>query len=262
MRRTASPLPGPPSVYRQGSYTPPVASVTRPGPTPLANKPRWSAVVKADSNGLAPTYRSSSTATPSTAKRYTPRSISSSTALPLRSPLSREASASPTSVVSSLSKRESQQFKSFAERVADPAPIRGSGLLDPVPYHRGRNTTAPTGTIRSPSSLAVHSQQKPTMSGMNRPPSSLSRSYGPSQTLPLRNTTHNSRVAGSLHSDEMDPPSDNEDDEITDPSSSPLSKRTITRPSSVMAMNGKNKRMSLLPVPKGSGRQSSLGTRI
>ncbi|RVX69840.1 hypothetical protein B0A52_05674 [Exophiala mesophila] len=271
MRRTASPLPGPPSVYRQGSYTPPVASVTRPGPTPLANKPRWSAVVKADSSGLAPTYRSSSTATPSTAKRYTPRSISSSTALPLRSPLSREASASPTSVVSSLSKRDSQQFKSFAERVADPAPVRGSGLLDPVPYHRGRNSSAPTGTIRSPSSLAVHSQQKPTMSGMNRPPSSLSRSYGPSQTLPLRNTTHNSRVdlrcegrhvPSSLHSDEMDPPSETEEDAITDPNSSPLSKRTITRPSSVMAMNGKNKRMSLLPVPKGSGRQSSLGTRI
>lgn len=277
MRRGASPLPGPPSVYRQGVYTPPVVPApTRPDPTPLSNKPRWSAVVKSHDGTLAPTYRSSSTATPSTARRYTPRSISSSTALPLRSPLSREASASPSSMLPTLAKRESQQFKSFAERVADPSPTRTSSLMDPVPYHRGRNSSAPVaGTIRSPSSLAVHSHNKPTMSGVSlpRPPSSLNRSFGSSQ-VPLRSIPHNARVENrlenmlgenTLDSDDLDRTSEienAEDDQVTEPNSSPLSKRTITRPSSVLAMSGKGKRMSLLPVPVGSGRQSSLGSRM
>ncbi|KIX05929.1 uncharacterized protein Z518_03903 [Rhinocladiella mackenziei CBS 650.93] len=275
IRRTASPLPGPPSVYRQGLYTPPVVPAPpRPNPTPFSNKPRWSAVVKPDDGTLAPTYRSSSPTAPLTARRYTPRSISSSTALPLRSPLSRETSASPSSMLPTLAKREGQQFKSFAERVADPSPARTSSLLDPVPYHRGRNSSAPVaGTIRSPSSLAVHSHNKPTMSGVTvpRPSTSLSRSYGPSQGLPLRSIAHNSRVENRIESsigesvadsEELDRASENEDDQITEPNSSPLSKRTITRPSSVLAMNGKGKRMSLLPVPVGSGRQSSLGSRI
>lgn len=274
IRRTASPLPGPPSVYRQGSYTPPVAPVPRPGPTPVTGKPRWSSVVKSRDSTLAPTYRSSTSTTPSstaTMRMYAPRSISSSTALPLRSPLSREASVSPDDLSPHLLTRERQQFKSFAERVADPSPVRTSSLMDPVPYHRGRNSSAPTGTIRSPSSLAVHSQQKPTMSGVTRPPSSLNRSYHSTQALPLRNIAPNPRADNrretrrredSIDSDDLDRASENDDDQITEPNSSPLSKRTITRPASVMAMNSKGKRMSLLPVPVGGGRQSSLGHRI
>lgn len=274
IRRTASPLPGPPSVYRQGSYTPPVAPVPRPGPTPVTGKPRWSSVVKSRDSTLAPTYRSSTSTTPSstsTMRMYAPRSISSSTALPLRSPLSREASVSPDDLSPHLLTRERQQFKSFAERVADPSPVRTSSLMDPVPYHRGRNSSAPTGTIRSPSSLAVHSQQRPTMSGVSRPPSSLNRSYHSTQALPLRNIAPNSRADNrretrrredSIDSDDLDRASENDDDQITEPNSSPLSKRTITRPASVMAMNNKGKRMSLLPVPVGGGRQSSLGHRI
>lgn len=271
IRRGASPMPGPPSVYRQGLYTPQtVPAPVRPDPSPLSNKPRWSAVVKSD-NTLAPTYRSSSTSTPMTARKYTPRSISSGTALPLRSPLGREASSSPLSTLPTLAKRESQNFKSFAERVADPLPARGSSLMDPVPYHRNRTSGAPVaGTIRSPSSPAVHSYNKPTMSGMSvaRPPSSLNRSYGSSQ-VPLRSVS-SSRVESRMDNtiidhardeDEADRISENDDDVGTEPNSSPLSKRTITRPSSVLAMSAKGKRMSLLPVPVG-GRQSSLGSRI
>jgi hypothetical protein len=270
LRRGASPLPGPPSVYRQGVYTPPVVPATRPGPTPISNKPRWSAVVKSSDSTLAPSYRSSSTTTPNTMRAYTPRSISSTTALPLRSPLSREASASPLPTVT---KPESQQFRSFAERVADPLPARTSSLLDPVPYHRNRNASAPIpGTIRSPSSMVVNRENKPTMSGghIPRPPSSLSRSQGSSQ-MPLRSMSHNPRMETRLdsspgrksdHLDDIEQESDNEDDRPAEPNSSPLSRRTITRPSSVLAMNGKAKRMSLLPVPVGSGRQSSLGSRM
>ncbi|KIW73508.1 hypothetical protein PV04_01621 [Phialophora macrospora] len=273
LRRGVSPLPGPPSVYRQGVYTPPVVSAPRPEPTPLSHKPRWSAVVKSDDGTLAPSYRSSSTTTPNTARRYTPRSISSNTALPLRSPLSREASASPSLMHPTLGKRDSQQFRSFAERVADPTPARTSSLLDPVPYHRNRNASAPVpGTIRSPSSIVVNRDNKPTMSGgsIPRPPSSLSRSYGSSH-VSLRSMSHNpiseSRPDSSpgKRSDRLegdDQESDNEEDHPVEPNSSPLSKRTITRPSSVLAMSGKGKRMSLLPIPVGNGRQSSLGSRI
>ncbi|EXJ95335.1 hypothetical protein A1O1_00455 [Capronia coronata CBS 617.96] len=272
IRRGVSPMPGPSSVYRQGVYSPPVVQVpSRPSPTPLPNKPRWSAVVKSADAPLAPTYRSSSATKPPTARKYTPRSISSSTALPLRSPRSREATSSPSPMLPTPPQRD-QQFRSFAERVADHSPVRPSRLMDPVPYHRGRNSSSPAvGTIRSPSSLAVHSYSKLAMSGstVSRPPSSLSRSYGPSTGLPLRSITHNPRTISRIGqseagSEELDRPSDHEeDDQVTEPNSSPLSKRTITRPSSVLAMaNGKGRRMSLLPVPVGSGRQSSLGSRM
>src|SRR5271170_4941871 len=42
-RRIASPAP--PSIYRQGVYTPPTAPISRPGPTPISNRPRWSSSV-------------------------------------------------------------------------------------------------------------------------------------------------------------------------------------------------------------------------
>ncbi|KAJ9608180.1 hypothetical protein H2200_007168 [Cladophialophora chaetospira] len=274
LRRGVSPMPGPPSVYRQGSYTPPVLPAPRPGPTPVPQKPRWSAVVKSSDATLAPSYRSSSTTTPNTTRQYTPRSISSHTALPLRSPLSREASASPMPTPPTLGKQDSQQFRSFAERVADPAPARTSSLLDPVPYHRNRNASAPIpGTIRSPSSLVVNRENKPTMSGgsIPRPPSSLNRTHVSAQQMPLRSMSHNPKMESRLDSspgrkperfEDDEEASENEDEPPVELNSSPLSKRTITRPSSVLAMSGKGKRMSLLPVPVGSGRQSSLGSRI
>ncbi len=274
LRRGVSPMPNRPSVYRQGSYTPAVVSAPRPDPTPLPGKPRWSAVVKSSDDTLAPSYRSSSTATPTTTRRYTPRSISSNTALPLRSPLSREASASPSYMLPTLETRDSQQYRSFAERVADPVPARTSSLLDPVPYHRNRNASAPIpGTIRSPSSIVFTRESKPAAGGgsIARPPSSLNRSYGSSQQLPLRSTSLNPRMDSRLDSspdtksrrvEDYDEASEGEDELVMEPHSSPLSKRAVNRPSSVMANNGKGgKRMSLLPVPVG-GRQSSLGMRI
>jgi len=146
--------------------------------------------------------------------------------------------------------------------------------LDPVPYHRNRNASAPVpGTIRSPSSLVVNRENKPTMSGgsIPRPPSSLSRTYGPPQQMPPRALSHNPKMDGRLDSspgrksdrlEDDDEASEYEDEPPVEMNSSPLSKRTITRPSSVLAMSGKAKRMSLLPVPVGGGRQSSLGMRI
>ena len=196
-RRGVSPAPGPPSVYRQGLYIPPSNPVSRPAPTPLVNKPRWSSTVRpsADASG----HKSASTTTPGPYKKYwTPRSISSTTALPLRSPLGRETSASPSPVTLPTPitvEKDHQQYRSFAERIADPSPTRPGNLLDPVPYHRSRNVSAPQpGLIRSPSSMAMHNgNPKPTLaSTIPRPPSSLNR--GPRASLPPRVSSLNARV--------------------------------------------------------------------
>jgi hypothetical protein len=268
-RRAMSPAPGPPSVYRQGLYAPPKNPAVRPAPTPLPDKPRWTSTVRASDSTLAPTYRSTSSPTPYR-RAYTPRSISSTVALPLRSPLARESSSSPIPITA----HRDNHYKSFAERVASPVHGRGAGgLLDPPPYHRSRNVSAPhPGTIRSPSSLAVSNGSKAPLSAIPapRPPSSLSRS--PRQSLSTRMSSLNARLEPRSSMDEptlpeFDPDQerrsdvlDEENDQLlSDPSSSPLSRKTATRPGSVMG-SARGKRMSMLPVPVG-GRTSSLGSR-
>jgi hypothetical protein len=243
--------------------------------------PRWSSTVRSDE---AKDQRSVSSGTAGPYRKYwTPRSISSATALPLRSPLARASmSPSPQAIPRPVTmQNEQQHYRSFAERVADPSPARPGNLLDPVPYHRQRNATAPVpGLIRSPSSMAMHSASKAAVaSTIPRPPSALSRA--PRASLPPRMSSLKARVdpAKSQHVREPSlPHSDLEDqenrtsfsndyndehdeslDQITDPGSSPLSRKTITRPGSQMASRG-GKRMSMLPVPVG-GRTSSLGYR-
>ena len=302
-QRGASPMPGAASVYRQGVYVPPTKPVARPSPSPVVGKPRWSSTVRPDETVNA-NQRSVSSMTPTPGPRYyTPRSFSSSTTLPLRSPLGREQAASPAPSANFMQRtapRESQpqHFKSFAERVADPSPAKPSSILDPVPYHRNRNASVPQpGTIRSPSAMAMHNQQKAsssalpiaapstTPSGIVRPPSALSR--GPRQSLPPRVSSLNvmqekkstSRpnegykvVKPIISSDEGHLPENDsehesrsffeeEQDQLTEePRSSPLSKKTASRRGSEAATSRKAKRTSLLPVPVG-GRNSSLGQR-
>ena len=296
------PLPGVQSVYRQGVYVPPTKPAARPSPNPVVGKPRWSSTVRARETNANQRSASSMTPTPGP-KYYTPRSFSSTTTIPLRSPLGREQSASPAPSATSMqrnARRESQphHFKSFAERVAEPLPAKSGSVLDPVPYHRTRNATVPQpGTIRSPSSMAMHSNQKSTSSalpvaapsatpsGIVRPPSALSR--GPRQSLPPRVSSLNVRqeqkatsaseegykvVKPMISSDERHLPVndhehedrsffDEELDQLTEePGSSPLSKKTPMRPGSVAATSRTGKRTSLLPVPVG-GRTSSLGQR-
>ena len=299
-QRGVSPAPGGASVYRQGAYVPPTNSAARPAPTPLVGKPRWSSTVKLDESADA--QRSASTLTPTGYRKpYTPRSISSAFALPLRSPLAREATSSP-SALPTPSNRTDQHYRSFAERVASPANGNANSILDPVPYHRSRNVSAPhSGLIRSPSSMAMQSSHKatPTTTTSNVPTLHqlpLSLSPGPRATLPPRVSSLNVRSEsspatavkyGARHAQHAqgnsseptlpdldarsDPRSDvrsdveAEEDEaldqlISEPGSSPLSRKTITRPGSVMSGARGGKRMSLLPVPVG-GRSSSLGQR-
>jgi Yeast cortical protein KAR9 len=277
-RRGASPLPGPPSVYRQGSYVPPTKPTTRPAPNPVVSKPRWSSTVRPDESG---SHRSVSSTTPvSFRKYYSPRSFSSTTTIPLRSPLGRETSSSPVSPPSGLPTpstarhdNQSQHFKSFAERVA--SPTGPGGLLDPVPYHRGRNASAPQpGTIRSPSAMAIHGSQRPTKTAMPvaTPPSTSALSRSTRQALPPRISSLNARMEQKHVPEEgylpaNDPEQENrsdmddgeELDQLTEPGSSPLSRKTVTRPGSVAA-SSRGKRMSMLPLPVG-GRTSSLGHR-
>ena len=276
-RRGVSPAPGAPSIYRQGSYVPPTNSSARPAPTPLVNKPRWSSTVKSDEiQGL----RSASSSGPYK-KYWTPRSISSTTALPLRSPLGHEAYSSPlpAALHSQITAQNGgHAYRSFAERVADPSPALASGnLLDSFPTPRTRNVSAPQpGTIRSPSSMAVLSNSKYHASAapaIPRPPSSLSR--GPKATLPPRISSLKSSHARepslpkseddyegtSLLSTDGDSAYAESQDVVPDTNlnSSPLSRKTVTRPGSQMA-GSRGKRMSMLPVPVG-GRTSSMGFR-
>lgn len=309
-RRGVSPAPGPPSVYKQGAYIPPTNVTARPSPSPLPSKPRWSSTVRPDEFSHAPRAASAMSPTPFR-KYFTPRSISSSTALPLRSPLGRESPSSPSTISTLPAETPDQQYLSFAQRVASPTNGRTGSILDPVPYHRSRNVTSPQpGLIRSPSSMAMQSNQQyamqsthkptPTISSIptpNRPPSSLSRGVHVSlpprvsslgarleQQTPITTVKHEYQNHGQTLSigssgepslPDLDARSDVrsdfrsdgglEDDETKDqltsePSSSPLSRKTITRPGSQMATGRGGKRMSMLPVPVG-GRSSSLGHR-
>jgi Yeast cortical protein KAR9 len=258
--RAVSPSPGPASVYRQGLYKPPTAPVPRPGPAPISNKPRWSSSGKPGETNPGYGLRSTSTATPTPLMRHhqTPRSGSSFSSLPAPSPLSREATSSPAVPTITRARRNSR-LPSFAERAG-----QTTSTLDTVPLPRGRNATAPVynspkiGTIRSPSSVAVHNKTKPTM---NRPPSSLTHERRYTSTVPRQTSGPVSADSGiDLTEDDLD--FDLEHDLDLDPSSSPSVRPKITsRPGSVAG-----RRLSMLPIPKskgnaGSGRDSSLGNR-
>ncbi len=303
-QRGVSPMPSATSIYRQGVYVPPTKQVARPSPNPVVGKPRWSSTVKPDETANANQRSASSMTSTPVRKYYSPRSFSSTTAMPFRSPLGRETSTSPAPSLDSAQSTgrrdsQSQHFKSFAERVADPFPTKPNSLLDPVPYHRNRTATVPQpGTIRSPSSMAMHNNHKPsisalpiaapstTPSGIVRPPSALSR--GARQSLPPRVSSLNMRMEQKststseesykvqkplFSSDEGHLPENEaeqehrsdfgeEQDQLTEePGSSPLSRKTAARPGSVAATSRTGKRMSLLPVPVG-GRTSSLGQRV
>ncbi|KAF7504262.1 hypothetical protein GJ744_002520 [Endocarpon pusillum] len=267
--RTASPSPGQPSVYRQGIYKPPTTPLPRPAATPISNKPRWSSSGKPSNPKPAYGARTASGTTSSPLSRHhqPSRSGSSFSSLPAPSPLSREATSSP--IIPANAMRRAANLQSFAERVCTPVP---GSAQNPLPHHRGRHVTAPVhtsphlGTIRSPSSLAVHTRSKPTM---NRAPSSLA--YQRSSSRALSSEISNPVSTGDSGIDigdyeDLDRDLENLqlDGEL---SSSPSMRPRLAqnqRPGSVAG-----RRLSMLPLPtnkiKGStvtsnasGRESSL----
>ncbi|KAK5946565.1 hypothetical protein PMZ80_000708 [Knufia obscura] len=282
-RRSVSPAPA--SVYQQGLYRPPVVPLPpRRAETP-SERPRWSSTVRA--NAAAANANKRASITPSSYYRIAPRSASHSAGIPLRSPLSRDATSSPIPQQHHpLSSRSSHsQLRSFADRIKSPAP-NDTGLLAPVPYSKSRNNATPTpGTIRSPSSLANIPSSIDAMQHA-RPPSSL-RSSRPSIGILQRaaspachtgsspmhsldevvRTPPRYSVDGTAADSEMELPGapssatgreeSPEEDRTTELGSSPLSRRTITRPPSSVGSRGK--RVSMLPVPRGM-RSSSLAS--
>jgi hypothetical protein len=269
-RRVVSPAPAPASVYRQGVYTPPTAPLPRPAATPVVNKPRWS------SSGNPNDYRAPSVAAHSVRRKASYSHDSGQ----FSSPLSREASASPSLSPrpQMSSKRSSQHLASFAERVASPSHRHnnGNGLPDSVPYHRGRNATAPVpGTIRSPSSVAVHNNGRPTMTSASnlprRPPSSLSQVQTGRKLLPPRTSSEIPRLPPKTEDSGIDMHSDDYDDEEDlqlELSSSPLMRSKMApRSETTTGVNtsAKARRVSMLPVPSHSkfktGIDSVLGER-
>jgi hypothetical protein len=264
--RAASPSPGQPSVYRQGVYKPPTAPAPRPAPTPLGNKPRWSSSGKPSDPKPGYGARSASGTAPSPSFRHhhTARSGSSISSLPAPSPLSRETTSSPI-VPTSNGMRRGSHLQSFAERAGQ---VPAAGSVHDLPHRRGRNITAPVhssphfGTIRSPSSLAVHNRSKSTM---NRAPSSLAheRTYTRGQSLKARPPISTDDSAIDLDDDELD--TDLEHRLDSELSSSPsVRPKPAQRPGSVAT-----RRLSMLPLPTGKtkgtfsngGRESSLGNR-
>jgi len=267
--RAVSPLPGQPSVYRQGVYTPPTAPLPRPAPTPIANKPRWSSTGRSSDPKAGHGVRSASGTTPSLLTRHhqPSRSGSSFSSLPAPSPLSREATSSPSFPTASGTRRGSR-LQSFAERAGQPS--AAGNVLDPLPNRRGRNITAPAhsspylGTIRSPSSLVVHNRSKPTMN-IDRPPSSVrhqrSSSKGFSSQARGPITTADSGM--DISDDDLDLDLEHQLDGMESNSSPSVRPKLAPRPGSVAG-----RRLSMLPLPTGkskgissSGRESSLGTR-
>jgi len=280
-RRAMSPAP--PSIYQQGLYRPPVVPLpSRRAETP-SDRPRWSSTVKTRE---ATTDDKRASITPSSYYRIAPRSFSSSTAIPLRTSLSRQATSSPLpSLRAPLVQRHSHsQLRSFADRIKSPMPNE-SGLLAPVPYSKSRTGINPIpGTIRAPSSLANRPSTAAGVSHPVRPTSSLRSSRtttaipqrassptchqftsSPMNSLdammktPPRRTQQPGILDARNGSNSNDDEQENElleDDRSTEMASSPLSKRNITRPPS-SASSARGKRVSMLPVPRGA-RSSSL----
>ena len=245
--RTASPSPAITSVYRQGSYKPPTASVVRQTPPVSNNKPRWnsggkSAETRPYGNRSVSTTHSSPLARP----QQTLRSKTSVSFKPGSSPLSRDNAATPQLPKATAGRRTSH-LQSFAERAAQASKTGGRNVSAPVP-------SSPTvGTIRSPSSLAVHSRSQPTM---NRPPSALGQGHLPPRGLPMTDS------GIDIDDDELDQQLERDLEEELDSSPSVRPKMT-SGPGS-----GTGRRVSLLPIPKSrvsggptSGRESSLGNR-
>ena len=168
-RRSATPVQGPTSVYKQGVYKPPTAPLARPSPTPLNGKPRWSS--SGTMNESPSTSKSAaSIRTPTSTKHFSsPRSASSLSSRPGASSLRKDLDGSPAHVHVGAARRRSH-LPSFAERATQC--VAAASPSDRPFSYRGRHVTAPgsspssspvAGTIRSPSSLAVSKRNRPSL---------------------------------------------------------------------------------------------------
>ena len=275
--RSATPSVGRTSIYRQGIYTPSTVSAVRPQAAPLINRPRWSSSTNTNDLPIGHNLKSSTSITPTPIRKISfaaPRSLSSYSFHPPFRSSSREASFSPAPAPSTKTRRNSR-LASFAERVASPSPLRNPPLLDPLPYHRGRIPPPPSnGTIRSPSSIAVHKNNSPTMTSNTH--------VDPWNTTVQRRTSQRSLLSRASSDLPQQPrESDTTDRRVTaspehindtgngDPRLNPIARPKLA-PRTETAARGtstRGKRMSMLPVPQarakalGSGRESAFGDR-
>ncbi|KAL9110425.1 MAG: hypothetical protein Q9227_004969 [Pyrenula ochraceoflavens] len=202
-------LASPSSSVSRSSVTPTPGG--RPGASPLNNKPRWSSSTNTNDLIVGHHFKPHSTTTPahhskSSVPVRTPRSVSSYSSLPLRSPLSRETSSSPAPSASSAVRRGSHASVATPTASKLKPPSRsGSSLLDPVPYSkvdRSSVTTKSSSTAgayrpppRAPSAL-TNPRVRPTPSHPPRPasaaaprPASAIRSASASATTPKPKAT-------------------------------------------------------------------------
>ncbi|PGH06458.1 hypothetical protein AJ79_06548 [Helicocarpus griseus UAMH5409] len=209
--------------------TPRPASRTSQGKTSssLANRPRWNS--SANTNDLVVGHRYSplsATTPPSHCKLQVPSSGGPRSSLPLPSPLSRESSASPAPSFARPSSRLTSSRLASPARAdrsgASPTPTR-SRLIDPPPYSKLRKGSA--------SNLPTISSPMP-----NTPRSRQSYAGNPSVRAV---STHglNTGVGDAVENS---------------------AKKATTRPGTALGHSGR--RVSMLPQPRRSGRDSVAGS--
>lgn len=269
--RLSSPSPS----LTRSSATPTPASKSHLTPPP-SNKPRWNSSANTNDLIVGHQYKTpqSVLARRGVGANKTPRSASSLSSIPLRSPLSREASSSPAPSSMSAARRSSHipASPALSENVTGfgPPARAKSSLLDPVPYSKvDRNNHSASQTHSSPLRPSPHVTRPASSFGATRAPSSLANtrtrpSHPPpsastgsakrslsSTAQPTRSSGHKAAAAESItvakieyissSSDEDEDeeallgPEEIDDDESVAAPSSPLQPQTPKKPSAPSA---------------------------
>lgn len=170
--RVSSPSPS----LSRSSATPTPSSHSHLTP-PASNKPRWNASANTNDLIVGHHYKTPDSTLARKAALRTPRSVSSQSSIPLRSPLSREASASPAPSKFSAAQRTriplSPALSESGTGFGPPARATSS-LLDPVPYSKvDRNTRTASQPHNSPSRPSTYPARPASSFAATRAPSSL-----------------------------------------------------------------------------------------
>ncbi|KAL9622634.1 MAG: hypothetical protein Q9160_002944 [Pyrenula sp. 1 TL-2023] len=183
--RVSSPSPS----LSRSSATPTPSSRSHLTP-PASNKPRWNTSANTNDLIVGHHYRTPDSSLARRAGAFrTPRSVSSQSSIPLRSPLSREASSSPApSNFSAAQRTRIPASPALSESGMGFGPPRRatSSLLDPVPYSKvDRNTGTASQIQNSPSRPSNYPPRPASSFAATRAPSSLTNTrHRPSHPPP------------------------------------------------------------------------------
>ncbi|KAF4635458.1 hypothetical protein G7Y89_g2631 [Cudoniella acicularis] len=182
------------SSSRQGSATPTGQRLSRPSNSTLDGRPKWNASVNTKDTIIGHNFKPLSLTTPSPHARTPPSlhgsksSISHDSKIPLRSPLSRDNTSSPTPEITPS--RTSNSRLAFRDRIASPGPYSQQVLSRPSPAGRPRQLT----TQASMSALTKPVDRRASLQPNSSDPTSLSSPLS-KQTRPASSLATNRRVS-------------------------------------------------------------------